>query len=80
MNIVEIDHELDTCGLHCPEPVMMLHNKISNMTSGEVVRMVATDPSTRRDIVNFCGYLDHELLEHSQKNKRYYYVIRKISS
>ena len=40
------DHILDTCGLFCPEPVMLLHNKIRDINSGEVVRVIATDPST----------------------------------
>ncbi|MDB2384611.1 sulfurtransferase TusA [Endozoicomonas sp.] len=78
METIIIDHELDTCGLYCPEPVMMLHNKIRDMASGEVLRVVATDPSTRRDIPKFCGFLEHELLDHSEEDNRYYYLIRKI--
>ena len=31
---MEVQHELDTCGLFCPEPVMMLHNKIRDMSPG----------------------------------------------
>lgn len=42
---------------------MMLHNKIRAMASGENVRVLATDPSTRRDIPKFCNFLGHTLLE-----------------
>lgn len=42
---------------------MMLHNKIRGMASGEQVRVVATDPSTQRDIPKFCNFLGHALLE-----------------
>lgn len=56
-------HTLDTTGLFCPEPVMMLHNKIRAMASGESVRVLATDPSTQRDIPKFCNFLGHTLLE-----------------
>ena len=54
-----VQHELDTCGLFCPEPVMMLHNIIRDMAPGDVVRVLATDPSTKRDIPKFwsIGYL-----------------------
>ncbi len=74
---IEVCHELDTCGLFCPEPVMMLHNKVRDMASGEVVRVIATDPSTRRDIPKFCNFLDHELLENEERDSRFYYLIRK---
>jgi tRNA 2-thiouridine synthesizing protein A len=57
------EHILDTTGLFCPEPVMLLHNKIRAMASGECVRVLATDPSTQRDIPKFCNFLGHELLE-----------------
>lgn len=57
------EHVLDTTGLVCPEPVMMLHNKMRAIESGECVRVLATDPSTQRDIPKFCNFLGHALLE-----------------
>ena len=75
---IEASHELDTCGLLCPEPVMMLHNKVRDMRAGDVVQVLATDPSTQRDIPKFCNFLSHELLEQYQSDQRYIYVIRKV--
>lgn len=69
--------ELDACGLFCPEPVMLLHNKIRDMQGGDLLRMIATDPSTARDIPKFCLYLGHELLEEKQQDDKYYYLVRK---
>ena len=54
------DHHLDTSGLTCPEPVMLLHNKIRDMPSGEVLEILATDPATTRDIPKFCNFLEKE--------------------
>ena len=68
---------LDACGLFCPEPVMMLHNSIRDMASGEVLEIIATDPSTTRDVPKFCLFLGHELLARSEQNDRYHYLIRK---
>lgn len=56
------DHLLDASGLLCPEPVMLLHNKVREMQAGELLRVVATDPSTQRDIPKFCTFLGHELV------------------
>jgi tRNA 2-thiouridine synthesizing protein A len=73
------DHVLDACGLYCPEPVMLLHNKVRDMAAGEILLVLATDPSTQRDIPRFCGFLGHELLEQSQRDGTYKYLLRKQS-
>jgi tRNA 2-thiouridine synthesizing protein A len=69
--------ELDACGLFCPEPVMLLHNQIRDMEAGEMLRVIATDPSTARDIPKFCIYLGHELVEQSEQDDKYIYLVRK---
>ena len=69
--------ELDASGLYCPEPVMLLHNKIRDIAEGDLLRVIATDPSTERDIPKFCLYLGHELLETGQDGDRYVYLIKK---
>ena len=56
------DDLLDASGLNCPEPVMMLHNKVRDLSPGGLLKVIATDPSTRRDIPKFCVFLGHELL------------------
>ena len=71
------DHTLDTSGLFCPEPVMMLHNKIRDMALGEVLEVIATDPATTRDIPKFCNFLGHELIEQSESDDIYRYLVRK---
>ncbi len=68
---------LDTTGLMCPEPVMLLHKKIREMSSGQIVRVTATDPSTTRDIPKFCHFLGHQLLE-QEEGDIYRYLIKKV--
>lgn len=72
-----INHTLDTKGLICPEPIMLLHRAIRQVSGGEVIEILATDPATTRDIPNFCRHLGHELLEHSQDGDVYRYLIAK---
>ncbi|OBX76074.1 sulfurtransferase [Moraxella atlantae] len=55
-------HELDTQGLICPEPIMLLHRAIRQAQSGEIIHVIATDPATTRDIANFCRHLGHTLV------------------
>ena len=69
--------ELDASGLYCPEPVMLLHNKIKDISAGKLLRLIATDPSTMRDIPKFCLYLGHELISQTEDDGKYRYLIRK---
>jgi tRNA 2-thiouridine synthesizing protein A len=74
---MEFDVSLDAKGLMCPEPVMLLHEKIADAEAGAVIRIVATDPSTTRDIPQFCRFLGHELLAQSEDGDTYIYFLRK---
>lgn len=74
----EITATLDACGLFCPEPVMLLHNKIRDIEAGQLLEILATDPSTTRDVPKFCLFLGHELVERSEQNGQYRYLIRKV--
>lgn len=73
----EADHYLDVTGLYCPEPVMMLHNIINDMSAGAVVQVLATDPSTERDVPRFCTFLGHTLLSHEVREGTYIYIVQK---
>lgn len=73
----EIDKFLDTSGLMCPEPVMLLHKVMRDAEVGNVIEVIATDPSTTRDIPKFCHFLGHELLEQDVRDKLYVYYICK---
>ena len=74
---IEWQHELDAQGLLCPEPVMMLHKKVREMAAGDILRVLATDPSTTRDIPKFCNFLKHELVADAQEGDLYIYFIKK---
>jgi tRNA 2-thiouridine synthesizing protein A len=73
----EIDKILDTTGLLCPEPVMMLHKAVREVAIGAVIKVIATDPSTTRDVPKFCHFLGHELLHQESDDKSYTYIIKK---
>ena len=60
---MDADYQIDTQGLLCPEPLMLVRNRVREMQAGEVLHILATDPSTHRDFVNFCRFVGHELLK-----------------
>ena len=71
------DYTLDTIGLRCPEPVMLIRKKIREINSGELLLVTADDPSTSRDIPSFCRFMEHELVADQTKVKPYQYLIQK---
>ena len=73
------DATLDATGLLCPEPVMLLHNRIADVAVGGVLRVLATDPSTERDIPRFCQFMGHQLLEQQVDGDQYHYFIERVS-
>lgn len=77
---IKVDRVLDATGLFCPEPVMLLHNAVRDMSAGEVVQVLATDPSTQRDIPKFCAFLGHELLQQEEGGGEYRYWLRKADA
>lgn len=76
----DADHLMDACGLFCPEPVMMLHNRVRDMVEGETLCIRATDPSTQRDIPKFCHFLGHDLFNQEVEGEVFVYYIRKGAS
>ena len=62
MTEITVDKTLDTVGLRCPEPVMLVRKNIRHMNEGEVLLILADDPATTRDIPSFCQFMEHTLL------------------
>lgn len=69
--------QLDTLGLRCPEPVMMIRKTVRKMLQGEILEVIADDPATTRDIPSFCRFMDHTLLESHIDAVPYRYLIKK---
>ena len=77
MNSIMINQTLDTLGLRCPEPVMLVRKQIRHMQDGEVLLIIADDPATTRDIPSFCQFMDHRLLHSETEQPPFKYLVRK---
>ena len=56
---------------------MLLHNRIRDIAPGETLQVLATDPSTERDIPRFCSFLGHELLKQERLDDQFLFLLRK---
>lgn len=68
---------IDATGLKCPEPVMLLHAAMRRLSPGDELTLDATDPSTERDVPNFCEFLGHSLLLAEHHDGVFHYRIQK---
>jgi len=73
----QANHQLDTIGLRCPEPVMMIRKKMRELNVDDTLLITADDPSTTRDIPSFCRFMDHQLVHMAVDEKPYAYLIKK---
>ena len=73
----EADFRIDAVGLKCPEPLMIVRNRVRGMAVGETVAIEATDPSTVRDFTNFCRFMGHVLEREEHVGDRFHFLIRK---
>jgi len=76
-SLPKTDHQLDAIGLRCPEPVMMLRQKIRKIATGETLLVTADDPSTARDIPSFCRFMEHQLIKQQTTEMPFQYIIQK---
>jgi len=69
--------EIDTRGLNCPLPILKAKKALSEMTSGEVLKVVATDPGSVRDFQAFARQTGNELVEQSSANDEFVHYLRR---
>lgn len=71
------DRELDARGLKCPLPILHTKKSLNGMASGQVLRILATDPGSMRDFMAFSRQSGHELLEHTASDGEFRFLLRK---
>ena len=69
--------ELDTRGLNCPLPILKAKKALSEMSSGQVLKVVATDPGSVRDFQAFARQSGNELVEQISGGAEYIHVLRR---
>ncbi len=74
---VKIDEVLDVLGLVCPRPMVMTMTALKKMEKGRTLKVTANDSSVKHSIPSFCERSGYTLLEQSEQNGSYIFIIRK---
>ena len=74
---MNIDKELDTRGLNCPLPILKAKKALAEMSSGQTLKVVATDAGSVRDFLAFAKQTGNELLEQTTVGNEFIHVMRR---
>ena len=73
------DHTLDAKGLNCPLPILKARKALKEVPAGGTLEILATDPGSVADFEAFCRQTGNELLEHSEDDGTYRFLIKKVA-
>ncbi|MBI4723789.1 MAG: sulfurtransferase TusA family protein [Rhodomicrobium sp.] len=74
---MEANQTLDARGLNCPLPILRTKKTLNGMQTGEILKVVATDPGSLKDMVSFCTQTGNTLVTSQQSGQNFEFVIRK---
>lgn len=73
----EVDKELDARGLNCPLPILRTKQSLTGMVSGQILKIVATDPGSVIDFQVFAEQTGNELLSLSEVEREFVFLLKK---
>ena len=73
----DFQQELDARGLNCPLPILRTKKAINGLTSGQVLKVIATDPGSVKDMEAFCKQTGNEMVSTSESGGDYTFMIKK---
>ena len=71
------DKEIDTSGLNCPLPILKAKKALNEMTSGQVLKVIATDPWSWRDFEAFARQTGHELVMQEKTETHFVFGLKR---
>jgi TusA-related sulfurtransferase len=74
---MNIDKEIDTRGLNCPLPILKAKKALSDMESGQILKVVSTDAGSTRDFQAFAKQTGNELVEQQTLGDEYIHIMRR---
>jgi len=72
-----IDRELDTRGLNCPLPILKAKKALADMKSGQLLRVVSTDPGSARDFQAFARQTGNDLMDQDVEGEDFIHVLKR---
>ncbi len=73
----DFDQELDARGLNCPLPILRAKKALNGMATGEVLKIISTDPGSVKDFEAFASQTGNELLSSDEQESEFHFTMKK---
>jgi len=74
---MQFDKVLDARGLNCPLPILRTKKALTDMDSGQVLKVLATDPGSVKDFSAFSRQTGNPLLASEAVEKEFVFFMKK---
>ncbi|CAB3753749.1 Sulfur carrier protein TusA [Paraburkholderia humisilvae] len=74
---IQIHKEVDARGLNCPLPILRAKKALADMESGQILKVLATDPGSQRDFAAFAKQTGNGIVESTSQDKTFIFLIRR---
>jgi tRNA 2-thiouridine synthesizing protein A len=74
---MEFDKELDARGLNCPLPILRTKKALTDLASGQILKIIATDPGAVRDFQAFSKQTGNTLLASDTLDDTFVFFMKK---
>ncbi|MCY3411875.1 MAG: sulfurtransferase TusA family protein [Candidatus Heimdallarchaeota archaeon] len=76
--MTDFDQELDTSGLSCPMPILKSKKALKGLDIGKVLKIISTDPGSKKDIASWVNVTGQELLEEAEEGGKFVYFVKRL--
>ncbi|QGZ62877.1 sulfurtransferase TusA family protein [Paraburkholderia acidisoli] len=74
---MQVHKEVDARGLNCPLPILRAKKALADMESGQILKVLATDPGSQRDFAAFAKQTGNEIVESTHEDKVFVFLMRR---
>lgn len=78
MSVLNADKELDCSGLLCPMPIIRVSKGIKEVSVGQVLKMISTDPGSISDMEAWAKQTGHQLLDAHREDKKFIFYVKRV--
>lgn len=74
---MEVQKEIDTRGLNCPLPILKAKKALADLVSGQVLKVMSTDPGSLRDFQAFARQTGNEMVGQAEADRIWTFYLRR---
>ena len=77
METLTVNMELNCAGMNCPLPILKTKKAMDSLSSGDILRMISTDPGSANDMVAWANRTGNEIVKSEEKGGDFIFYVKK---